>query len=545
MTIETINKAKNVTEKVKNLMESGNKNPILLPNFSAEDLETLKHYFEFNKRYYDKVNEELQTSLLDHPVFGPIVKAQTPDQLKAQNDRSLELQRRAIYEGKWEEYTNDLISQGIMYARMNISYADWYGLIKIYKDHLIPHIEKDFSQSKEVISFLNGFTMFIDYAMYGIAEAYFTEKNNIIRAKEERFRAIFENSADHIMLIDKNRTIIMVNRLTADFKEEDVIGTSVLDFQIPENVDILKKAMDTVFKDKVPVMYETEYMMEGKKVYFSSSISPIFSADGDVENFVFISRDITDQKASEIKMKDMNATLEIKVNERTEELKKTNNELEQFAYVASHDLREPLRTISNFVSLFQHQYEGKLDTRADEYLKFISSSTKRMETLIKDLLDYSRVGKTDLDKTKVNCQTILNEVLHDLSNSIEENKAIVQVDLLPTINGYPSEIKSLFQNLISNAVKFKEEDRNPEIHITAKQQDKEWLFSVKDNGIGIENQYFNKLFVLFQRLHSKEKYPGTGIGLVQCKKIVELHGGKIWVESEYGKGSTFYFTLPQ
>lgn len=526
-------------------MDTGKQNPILLPNFSAEDIETLKHYFEFNKRYYDKVNEELQPVLLKHPVFGPIVKAQTPEQQKAQNDRSLELQRRAIYEGKWEEYTNDLITQGIMYARMNISYADWYGLIKIYKDHLIPHIQKDFSQSEKVISFLNGFTMFIDYAMYGIAEAYFTEKNNIIKEKEERFRAIFENSADHIMLIDRNKIITMINRSTGEFKEEDVIGKSVLDFQMPENVEVLRMSIDTVLDSKAPIMYETEYFIDGKKVYFSSSLSPIFNSTGEVENIIFISRDVTSQRTSEIKIKDLNATLEMKVNQRTEELKKTNNELEQFAYVASHDLREPLRTISNFVSLFQHQYEGKLDTRADEYLNFISASTKRMETLIKDLLDYSRVGKTDLDKTDVNCETILNEVLHDLSNSIEENNAKVQIESLPTITGYPSEIKSLFQNLISNAVKFKEKDRDPEIHITAKKQKTDWLFSVKDNGIGIENQYFNKLFVLFQRLHSKEKYPGTGIGLVQCKKIVELHGGKIWVESEYGKGSTFYFTIPQ
>ena len=545
MTIETSDKAKNVTEKVKNLMDTGKQNPILLPNFSAEDVETLKHYFEFNKRYYDKVNEELQPVLIEHPVFGPIVKAQTPEQQKAQNERSLELQRKAIYEGKWEEYANDLITQGIMYARMNISYSDWYGLIKIYKDHLIPHIKKDFPQSEEAISFIDGLTMFIDYAMYGIAEAYFTEKNNIIRAKEARFRAIFENSADHIMLIDKNKTIAMINRLTGEFKEEDVIGKSVLEFQVPENVEVLRKAIDNVFENKVPIIYETEYLMDDKKVYFSSSISPIFNAEGEVENIVFISRDVTAQKISELKIKDINATLEIKVNQRTEELKKTNSELEQFAYVASHDLREPLRTISNFVSLFQHQYQGKLDTRADEYLSFISASTKRMETLIKDLLDYSRVGKTDLDKTTVNCETILNEVLHDLSNSIEENKAKVHIGSLPTINGYPSEIKSLFQNLISNAVKFKEKDRDPEIYIAAKKQKKEWLFSVRDNGIGIENQYFNKLFVLFQRLHSKEKYAGTGIGLVQCKKIVELHGGKIWVESEYGKGSTFYFTIPQ
>jgi PAS domain S-box-containing protein len=522
-----------------------NNNPLILPSFSKDDIETLKYYFDFNKRYYDQINEELRPGLLEHPVFGPLIKMQTPEQQKVQNERSLELQRKAIFEGKWEEYANDLLTQGIMYARMNISYVDWYSLIKIYKDHLIPHIKEDFPASKEVITYINGLSMFIDYAMYGIAEAYFTEKNNIIRAKEEQFRAIFENSADHILLIDKNRTIVMVNRLTAGYKLEDVIGKSLFDFQMPENVDVLKNAIDIVFKTKTPHIYETQFMFEEKKMYFSSSLSPIFGDKGEVDNVVFISRDVTAQKRSEMEIKEMNATLEMKVNERTEELKKTNSELEQFAYVASHDLREPLRTISNFVSLFQKQYKGKLDKNADDYLNFIMGSTKRMETLIMDLLDYSRIGKTDLDKTEVNCNDILAEVVNDLSNSITESEAELHIGVLPVVHGYSTEIKSLFQNLISNAIKFQNKNTRPDILVDAKDNTTEWLFSVKDNGIGIDKKYYNKLFILFQRLHNKETYPGTGIGLVQCKKIVELHGGRIWVESAPGKGSTFYFTLPK
>lgn len=519
--------------------------PLTLPDFSEKDIETLKYYFEFNKRYFDRINEELRDELLEHPVFGPILKMQTEEQQKEQNDRSQELQRQAIFEGKWEEYANDLLTQGIMYARMNITYVDWYSVIKIYKDHLIPHIKEDFPESEKVITFLDGLNKFIDFAMYGIAEAYFTEKNNIIKTKEERFRAIFENSADHIMLIDKNFTIIMINRLTGGYKENEVIGKSLFDFQPPENVDVLKNALDIVFKNKAPHMYETEYMLDGKKMYFSSSISPIFGSDGEVDNVVFISRDITAKKQSELEIKDMNVLLETKVIERTEELRKTNNELEQFAYVASHDLREPLRTISNFASLFQSQYEGKLDQRANEYLNFILGSTRRMEALIRDLLDYSRIGRTDLDKASVDCNETVTEVLNDLSNIITESGAEIHSEKLPTIKGYPSEIKSLFQNLISNAIKFQKKDAHPIIHIAAKKHNKEWLFSVKDNGIGIEEKYYKKLFVLFQRLHSKEAYPGTGIGLVQCKKIVELHGGKIWIDSTPDEGTTFYFTIPQ
>lgn len=518
--------------------------PLITPNFTAKDIETLKQYFEFNKRYYDKVNEELIPELSNHPLWGPLIKMQTPEQRKVQNEKSLERQRAAIYEGKWEEYSKELITQGINYARMNVSYVEWYSIIKIYKDYLIPHIKKDFPVCKEVVTYLDGLSKFVDYAMYGIAEAYFTEKNNIIKAKEENFRAIFENSSDHILLIDKNADIIMVNYVAPGHKKEDIIGKNLHDFQ-SENTEQMKKAIDVVLKSKTPFVFESEYIVEGHKRYYSSSISPVFSPDGEVNNMIFISRDITTQKKAEAEIKEMNANLETKVNERTEELKKTNDELEHFAYVASHDLQEPLRTISNFVGLFQKQYEGKLDKNADEYLNFITESTSRMQTLIKDLLDYSRIGKKDLNKTDIDCNILLKEALDDLSKSINESAAEIHTEKLPIIKGYPLEIKSLFQNLISNAIKFQKKDTHPIIHIAAKDNNTEWLFTIKDNGIGIDKIYYNKLFVLFQRLHNKGEYPGTGIGLVQCRKIVELHGGKIWVDSQIGKGSTFYFTIPK
>jgi PAS domain S-box-containing protein len=516
------------------------------PDFTKSDLETLKKYFELNKKYQKKISDELMPEVLKHPLFGKLLKQQTEEKRKAQQERSLEMQRSAIYDGKWEEYAKDLMTQGVMYARMNISYKDWYKLIKIYKDHLIPHLKKDFvGSTEEAITFIDGLSKFVDYAMYGIAEAYFTEKNTIIKAQEENFRAIFENSADHILLIDKNANIITINRVTPDYKKEDVIGKSLFSFPDEKNHEMLKKAINTVLTNKTPFVFETSVLVEGVSKYVSSSISPIFGMDGEINNLVFISRDINEQKIAEEKIKEMNANLEKKVNERTEELKTSNNELEQFAYVASHDLQEPLRTISNFTGLFEQQYKGKLDKKADEYLNFISSSTARMQILIKDLLEYSRIGKNDIDKTEVDCNELLKEVLNDLSKSTNESKAEIHSEYLPTMKGYPMELKSLFQNLISNAIKFQKGDGHPIINISVKDKNTKWLFAVKDNGIGIDRKYYDKLFIIFQRLHNKTEYPGTGIGLVQCRKIVELHGGKIWVDSELGKGSTFYFTLPK
>ena len=222
----------------------------------------------------------------------------------------------------------------------------------------------------------------------------------------------------------------------------------------------------------------------------------------------------------------------------------SNKEMEQFAFIASHDMQEPLRTISNYIGLLQNQYKGKLDKDADRYLTSISAATVRMQSLIRDLLEYSKIGN-DENKIAIDCNVLLNDVIDDLSESIKESKAVIHSEQLPVINGHISEIKSLFQNLISNAVKFRKKDVHPIINISAELKENEWFFTIKDNGIGIDKKYYDKIFVIFQRLHTKAEYAGTGIGLAHVKKIIELHGGKIWFESELGKETTFYFTIPK
>jgi signal transduction histidine kinase len=231
------------------------------------------------------------------------------------------------------------------------------------------------------------------------------------------------------------------------------------------------------------------------------------------------------------------------VNQMTEQLILSNRELGQVAYIASHDLQEPLKTISNFVVLLQKQYKGKLGETADEYLDFIDEGTTRMQLLVKDLLDYSRIGN-DKKLIKIDCGREVQNVLKDMSINISENNAKIYAAPLPVIDGF-FEIQYLFLNLISNAIKYRKMDVDPIISISAEDQGNEWLFAVKDNGIGIEEVYHQRIFTIFQKLHSNAEYSGTGIGLTHCKKIVELHRGKIWVKSEPGMGSTFYFTIPK
>jgi signal transduction histidine kinase len=253
--------------------------------------------------------------------------------------------------------------------------------------------------------------------------------------------------------------------------------------------------------------------------------------------------DITEQKQAQAELKKYQLHLEDLVKNRTEELSRSNKDLEQFAYVASHDLQEPLRAVSGFVELLRRNLDKSLSEKTNEYMNFSIDGAKRMQSLINGLLEYSRIGTQGRKPQKVNSKEVLDEALARLHASIGESGAKITADDLPTVYFDDMQLMRLFQNLIGNAIKF-HSDQPPQIHVSAVRQDTAWRFAVRDNGIGIEPQYAERIFMIFQRLHTRKAYPGTGIGLSICKKIIERHGGKIWVESAQGQGSTFYFTVP-
>lgn len=241
-------------------------------------------------------------------------------------------------------------------------------------------------------------------------------------------------------------------------------------------------------------------------------------------------------------LKEANADLEERVKERTAKLERSNQELEQFAYVASHDLQEPLRTISNFVELLEKKYPKNGDDDSYRYFQFILKATSRMQNLIKDLLEISRVGR-NVQFTQVDCNKVILDLMAEMEISIKENNAVIHFSDLPILIASEIELKRIFQNLISNALKFKNKETAPSITIRAQENENEFIFMIEDNGIGIKAEHTNKIFNIFQRLHSHTEYPGTGIGLATCKKIVSLHNGRLWVESAFGVGTTFYFTI--
>jgi light-regulated signal transduction histidine kinase (bacteriophytochrome) len=226
------------------------------------------------------------------------------------------------------------------------------------------------------------------------------------------------------------------------------------------------------------------------------------------------------------------------------ELARSNRDLEQFAYVSSHDLQEPLRMVTGFMQLFEQRYNSLLDETGAQYVHFAVEGARRMQQLIDDLLSYSRVGSKARELVPVDAAKPLAEALANLKARIEENTAVLTVGRLPVVRADERQLAQLFQNLVGNALKF-HGGRTPKICIDAHRDGGQWVFSVKDEGIGIDPEHYERIFMIFQRLHTREEYPGTGIGLAICKKIVERHGGRIWVESEEQRGSTFFFTLPE
>jgi PAS domain S-box-containing protein len=367
---------------------------------------------------------------------------------------------------------------------------------------------------------------------------------------EEKFRNLLESAPDSMVIVNEQGIIHLVNAQTVNmfgYTRAEMINEKVC-MLMPMGIDVLEqiKSKNLQNDNTTRITLKEELLgirKNGEEFPIEVSLSPLITEEGLILSAAI--RDISEKKLMEKTIREANVTLERKVQQRTAELERKNKELEQFAYVASHDLQEPLQTTSGFVQLLRKKYHNRIDPTADQYIDYVVQASGRMKTLIKDLLDYSRIGREN-DSHQVDCNVIVQEVLADLHTVIIENEVYIKTGDLPMLyKAYPTELKSLFQNLVSNSIKFRKPGITPVLHIDAQRTNGFWQFSVKDNGIGIEEQYLEKIFVIFQRLHTRSRYDGSGIGLAHCKKIAELHGGKIWVQSEPGIGSTFYFTIAE
>jgi PAS domain S-box-containing protein len=348
--------------------------------------------------------------------------------------------------------------------------------------------------------------------------------------------AIVESSDDAIISYTLDGTIVSWNagaEAMFGYTFAETHGRSIALLRLPDSLDDMRPMLSQIKRgDSIAHHDVVRQRKDGVFIDVSLAVSPVRNAVGQVVGGSSIYRDITARKRAE------------EVLQRTSaELTRSNADLEQFAYAASHDLQEPLRGVAGCVQLLEQYYDAQLDDRAHQFIAHAVAGVTRMQTLIHDLLAYSRVRTREKPLEPVDCALLLKDVLANLAVAIHENHVCITHEALPTVMADPTQLLQVFQNLLGNAIKF-HSTQPPVLHIGAAHHHGTWVFSVRDNGIGIAPQYTERIFVLFQRLHTRDRYPGTGIGLALCKKIVERHGGRIWVESELGKGATFFFTIP-
>lgn len=362
-------------------------------------------------------------------------------------------------------------------------------------------------------------------------------EQQLIRSRERYNNTVAEVKDYAIIMLDIDGNILNWNigaEVIKGYTAREILGRNFRIFysdedkaeRLPEKLISIAAAEGRVHHDGWRVC------KDGKTFWGTVIITALHDDNGNINGFLKITRDLTEKKLAEDQRRLY-----------VEKLEHQYRELEQFTWVASHDLQEPLQSISSIAEILAEQYTGKLDDHADSYFRFMLQSSNRMSQLIKALLEYAKIGAKERTREQIDCNEIINIVKDDLRKSIQDSGARIIVRSLPVIAAYPMELTMLFQNLLSNAIRFRKEDQPPRINISACKIDDGWLFSFCDNGIGMEDRFREKIFEMFQRLNNRHIYEGTGIGLAHCRKIVTMHNGKIWVESAPGKGSQFYFTI--
>ena len=349
-----------------------------------------------------------------------------------------------------------------------------------------------------------------------------------LKESEAHYRAIVEAFDGLIYICSQDYRIKFMNRQFIERTGYDATGE--LCYKALHDLDSICPwcVNERVFKGET-VRWEVQSPKDNHWYYIVNT--PIYHTDGTISKQAMI-LDITEIKKAEEELKRL-----------SEELARSNAALKDFAYIASHDLKKPLQTIESFSKLLARRYKGKLNAKADEFISYIVEGVQRLQMLIKDLLEYSQIETKAKNIKPTDFSFIVEEAMSNMKTAIDESNAVVTYNKMPTIMSDPQQMISLFQNLIDNAINFRS-NKAPRVRISAERKGDEWVFAIRDNGIGIDPKDFEKIFVMFQRLHGSTDYPGTGIGLSICKKIVERHGGRIWLESETAKGSTFYFTIP-
>jgi PAS domain S-box-containing protein len=485
---------------------------------------------------------------IDGAIVIPTITKQIWDKCKI-TDKTIRFQREAWGDSTWAQalrekrtiYSNEPsinVPEGHANIKRHISrpilfHGESIGLFQV------ANRESDYTDvDLKILERISDHVAPVLYSMLKLRNA-----DKAAKESEDKFRTLFEKASDGIFLMNLNLEVKYINESFAGmhgYSVQEMFNMNLRTLDTPETFQQAPERMKRILNGET-LNFEVDHYDKQGKIVIHDVIATMTEIEGEKYILAF-HRDITERKQSEAELK--NKTDELKsLNKELGIFSNSNRELEQFAYVASHNLQEPLRTVSNYAKLLEEDYSKKIDDKALRYLHAINDATKRMTILLHSLLEFSRLGR-NLVLTRVDCKQLINDVLADLENTIATSKAIIEVEDMPVLNLYDSEMRQLFQNLISNAIKFVQRDTRPKIGILSEKINDNWKFSVRDNGIGIAPEYFERIFEIFKRLHNESDYKGSGIGLAYCKRIVELHKGEVWVESTLGQGTTFHFTIP-
>lgn len=431
-----------------------------------------------------------------------------------------------------EDYIHARVRAGVAHQSQQLRMRWFFGSFAFFLDRLLPEIQRIAGDDAQKLAEYN--SVLIRLSLYDIAQtvSFFVHAD---REKLRLFSTVFETNLEAVVIADINGIIMHGNKsvdTVIGYTPQEMEGMDLHTLHAAQDGELANSVWETVSGGG---QWQGEIWLkrkQGEAFPAWMSAAAVKDKKGTMTNIIAEFSDITAFKQTQDALA-----------RRTEELASSNHELEQFAYVASHDLQEPLRMVASYTQLLARRYKDKLDDDANEFIHFAVDGATRMQALINDLMSLSRIGTRGKPLAQCESELALSRALANLRLAIAESGVVVTHDVMPNVVADVSQLTQLFQNLIGNALKFRGETP-PTVHIGAKRKRREWEFSVRDNGIGIAPEHFERIFVIFQRLHGKQEYPGTGIGLAVCKKIAERHGGHIWVESKPGEGTIFYFTFP-